>query len=246
MFLIYSTDFKCEENLREVVLGTFNWLISRTHPLIHLQLRSPFLKPQSAEQCLKELSSALETVLGTGGSCWLICGRELLLQAGGDCIHELWTRNTTWVLLLDGTQCLLGPCYHRCVPRHAFEFILAYQVGITRGEKCKSYILTPEPKWVTLSFTWICSETEGRSVCHKNVYQANKYADCRLCKLLCKALRTFWYQSEECNYYIACLYTFPNNAPLSSLACVASVCPVTFLSLLPCFLILSPQLLWEL
>lgn len=72
------------------ILHTANWLMSRTYPLIHLQLGSPFLKPQSAEQCLRELFSALETALGTGGSCWRICGRELLLQvitsnSGGDC-----------------------------------------------------------------------------------------------------------------------------------------------------------------
>lgn len=128
VFLIYSTDFKDEANLMEKVLGTANWLISRTHPLIHLQLRSPFLKPQSAEQCLKELSSALETVLGIGGSCWLICGRELLLQAEGDCIHKLGTRGTAEVFLLEGSQCLSGACYHRHMPRNPFEFFLSWCV----------------------------------------------------------------------------------------------------------------------
>lgn len=74
----------------------------------------------------------------------------------------------------------------------------------------------------TLLFTWICSKTKGRSVCHRNMHQANKYADCRLCELLCKGLMTFWSQSEECQLSHCLLFL---TMPLShALACVGGIC----------------------
>lgn len=152
VIFIYSTDFKYEAKLKgKNILHTAHRLIeSRTHPLIHLQLEFPFLKPQSAEQCLQELSSALETALGTGGSCWFICGRGLLLQvntrnSGEDCesvaplrcflcralgvclVHRQYDQKSTWVLL--GLVCL------KKLERNAGE---------------TSYYILLEPKWERL------------------------------------------------------------------------------------------------
>lgn len=201
MFLIYSTDFKDEAKLREKVLGTANWLISRTHPLIHLQLRFPFLKPQSAEQCLKELSSALETALGIGGSCWLTCGREYCYKLR-DTVYTNCELGTPlgyfdWRAL---SACLVHVITDTCPEIHSSSSWLGVS-GKNRRQKCRSHILTHLSRTKvgkTLHFTWICSETKGRPVCHKSVHQANKCANCRLCKLFCKAHRAFWSQSEEC------------------------------------------------
>lgn len=152
-------------------MGIANWLLSRTHPLIHLQLGSPFLKPRSAGQCLKELSSALETALGIGESWWLIYGRELQLEAEGRLYAQTTSlRHQASVFLLEASRCLSGPHCHRHMSRNPVWVLLGL-VCLAKLEEgnagaTSQHILLLQ-KRERLRFAWICSETKGRSVSQK-------------------------------------------------------------------------------